>query len=62
MLSSSQHFLKINSHGLNNLIQSAIGMFGQDLMVRIVKALPQTLAMISEDFIAGIVHEALYPR
>jgi hypothetical protein len=54
--------LKINSRGLNNLIQSTIGMFDQDLMVRIVKALPQTLAMISEDFIAGIAHEALYPR
>ena len=37
-------------------------MFYQDLMVRIVKALSQTLAMISEDFIAGIAHEALYPR
>jgi hypothetical protein len=27
-----------------------------------VKTPPQTLAMISEDFIAGIAHEALYPR
>ncbi|WP_206542151.1 hypothetical protein, partial [Pseudomonas endophytica] len=27
-----------------------------------VKTLSQTLAMISEDFIAGIVHETLYPR
>jgi hypothetical protein len=27
-----------------------------------VKTLSRTLAMISEDFIAGIAHEALYPR
>ena len=52
-----------NSHHTLNGIGVLVTYFGTAAFApECVKTPSRTLAMISEDFIAGIAHETLYPR